>query len=164
MKRAFLIITIIMSFGINATTAQDFPELQGAYLGQKPPGIIPEVFAPNIVSDSTWAEHCQVAISPKGDEIFWSAWSSKYPKEDGTGNTEQIYYSKIENGIWTKPERADFIKENPYGLNGGPSFSRDGNKLFFYQVKTPWATSTMKTYYVEKKNGKLTTEIFFFLI
>lgn len=41
-----------------------FFETKDAYFGQEPPGLNPEVFAPGIVSDSTWAEHCQIAISP----------------------------------------------------------------------------------------------------
>lgn len=49
---------------------------------------------------------------------------------------------------------AEFIKGNPHGLNGGPSFSPDGKKLYFYQVKSPWVSSNMYTYYVEKKDGK----------
>ena len=125
-----------------------------AYFGQRPPELIPVVFAPGIASDSTWAEHCQVAVSPKGDEIFWSAWTADYKTEDGSKNTEQIFYSKLENGIWTKPKLAEFTEGNPHGLNGGPSFSPNGKKLFFYQVRSPWVSSPKRCYYVEKKNGK----------
>ncbi|MEN8250335.1 MAG: hypothetical protein ABFS32_15485 [Bacteroidota bacterium] len=135
-------------------TEKNFLDSQDAYFGLTPPGLIPEVFAPGIVSDSTWAEHCQVAISPSGDEIFWSAWTAEYKTEDGERNTEQMFYSKYENGVWTKPKRAEFTKNNPHGLNGGPSFSPDGKKLFFYQVKSPWVSSPKRCYYVEKENGK----------
>ena len=135
-------------------TKKSFLETKDAYFGLTPPGLIPEVFAPGIVSDSTWAEHCQVAVSPKGDEIYWSAWTGDYKSEDGSKNTEQMFYSKFENGIWTKPKLAEFTDGNPHGLNGGPSFSPDGKKLFFYQIKSPWVSSNMNTYYVENKNGK----------
>ena len=136
----------------------EFPALTEAYFGQTPPGLIPEVFAPGIVSDSTWAEHCQVAVSPNGDVVFWSAWTSNYRTEDGEKNTEQLFYSKLEGGKWTKPKLAEFSKANKYGLNGGPVFSFDGNKLFFYQIKSPWISSKMNTYYVEKINGKWSDE------
>ncbi len=78
----------------------NFLETEDAYFGLTPPGLIPEVFAPNIVSDSSWSEHCQMAISPKGDEIYWSATSPKYPPIDTTygHRTEQIYFSKLDNG------------------------------------------------------------------
>ncbi len=147
-------LTLILLASGCAQVEKDTPPLQDQYLGQKLPGDDPEVFAPGIVSAESWAEHCQIAISPLGDEIFWSAWTADYKTEDGEMNTEQIFYSKYENGSWTKPHRPEFTKENPYGLNGGPVFSQDGQKLFFYQVKSPWTSSTMNTYYVEKTNGR----------
>ncbi len=148
----FLVIGIVFSYCTPLQTP--FIESKDAYFGLTPPGLTPEVFAPGIVSDSTWVEHCQIAVSPKGDEIYWSAWTADYKTEDGEKNTEQIFYSKFDNGVWTKPKRAEFIENNPYGLNGGPVFSPDGNRLFFYQVKSPWVKSNMYTYYVEKNNGK----------
>ena len=153
MKRIILLVLL----GIICTNCSESGKsifgTKDAYFGQTPPGLIPEVFAPGIVSDTSWAEHCQVAVSPNGDEIFWSAWTGDYKTEDGSKNTEQIFYSKFENGIWTKPKLAEFTEENPHGLNGGPSFSTDGKKLFFYQVKSPWVSSPKRCYYVEKKNG-----------
>jgi hypothetical protein len=153
--RILLLLLLFGSISTSCTkTSTNFLETEDAYFGLNPPGLIPEVFAPGIVSDSTWAEHCQLAVSPKGDEIYWSAWTGAYKTKDGERNTEQIFYSKFENGIWTKPKLAEFTKENPHGLNGGPAFSPDGKKLFFYQVKSPWVTSFMRTYYIEKKNDK----------
>lgn len=153
--KKLLFLFLLGSFFTSCTqTEQNFLDTKDAYFGLPSPGLTPEVFAPGIVSDSTWAEHCQVAISPKGDEIYWSAWTGKYKTEDGTKNTEQIFYSKYENGIWTKPNLAEFTRKNPYGLNGGPVFSPDGNRLYFYQVHCPWASSGMNTYYVDKIDGK----------
>jgi len=148
-----LLFVLCIGFA-NFIFSQDFPILKGEYFGLTPPGIVSEVFAPGIASDSTWAEHCQVAISPKGDEIFWSAWTGEYKTEDGAKNTEQIFYSKIENEKWTKPKLTEFTQNNKHGLNGGPVFSPDGERIYFYQVKSPWVSSDMNTYYVEKKNGK----------
>jgi len=149
----FLLLTGLIFTSCNQKET-NFLESKDAYFGLTPPGLIPEVFAPGIVSDTSWAEHCQVAISPKGDEIYWSAWTGVYKTEDGERNTEQIFYSKFENEIWSKPKRAEFTENNPHGLNGGPSFSPDGKKIFFYQIKSPWVSSNMNTYYVERNNGK----------
>jgi hypothetical protein len=154
MKKIISLFLIGFVFVSCTQTETHFLDTKDAYFGLTPPGLIPEVFAPGIVSDSTWAEHCQVAVSPKGDEIYWSAWTGAYKTEDGSKNTEQIFYSKFENGKWSKPALAEFVKNNPYGLNGGPSFSPDGEKIFFYQTKSPWVSSDMNTYYVEKTNGK----------
>jgi len=67
-------IVFILSIGFIITSCslseRNFLDTKDAYFGLTPPGLIPEVFAPGIVSDSTWAEHCQVTISPKGDEIY----------------------------------------------------------------------------------------------
>ncbi len=155
-RKVFILLLILTGFICTSCTQTEtnFLDTKDAYFGLTPPGLIPEVFAPGIVSDTSWAEHCQVAISPKGDEIYWSAWTGVYETEDGEKNTEQLFYSKYENGIWSKPKLAEFTEGNPHGLNGGPSFSPDGKKLFFYQVKSPWVSSPKRCCYVEKKNGK----------
>jgi hypothetical protein len=47
-----------------------FPELRGAYLGQKPPGKRSEVFAPGLVS-GRYALHGNVVFSPDGKYLFY---------------------------------------------------------------------------------------------
>ncbi len=47
-----------------------FPELRGPYLGQKLPGMEPEVFAPGIVS--TGLATRDVALTPDGEELYFS--------------------------------------------------------------------------------------------
>ncbi|MEZ5357224.1 MAG: hypothetical protein R3F48_00245 [Candidatus Zixiibacteriota bacterium] len=122
------------------------------YLGQRPPGKSPEIFAPGIVSDSGWAEHCQIAISPIGNEIYWSAWTSAYPNKNGD-NTEQIFYSEYRQGAWTKPAIPQFINNHLDNINGGPVFSPDGNRLYFYSVDRPGGLGDMDTWFVEKVDG-----------
>lgn len=138
---------------MNAQTLQEFPLLKGEYLGQILPDTIPEIFARGIVSDSAWAEHCQLAISPDGDEIYWSAFSKKYPLPDGKGNTEQIYYSKIENGKWTKPALAGFVTDYLTYGNGSPVFSPDGKGIFFNSTR-PGGLGETDVWYVERENEK----------
>lgn len=154
MKKILFLFLLVSTCVSCDQSEKSFLESNDAYFGLMPPGLTPEVFAPNIASDSTWAEHCQVAVSPNGKEIYWSAWTGAYKTEDGSRNTEQIFYSNYKDVKWSKPALAEFTKGNLHGLNGGPSFSPDGKKLFFYQVKSPWVSSDMNTYYVEKKNKK----------
>ena len=150
----FLTYVAIILVGCGCVQAEkDIPPLQEQYLGQKPPGNNPEVFAPGVVSDDSWAEHCQVAISPKGNEIFWSAWTSEYPSAEGR-NTEQIFFTRFQNGEWTKPALAEFVKDHLEGINGGPVFSTDGEKLFFYSVNRPGGLGDMDTWYVQKTDGE----------
>lgn len=148
---SFLFLNLIIAGLSYGQKTQEFPVLKGEYLGQKLPGNIPEVFAPGIISDTSWWEHCQIAISPKGDEIYWSAWTMKYPTEDGKYNTQQIFYSKLENGVWTKPALADFVKNNLKSNNGVPVFSLDGNKIFFNSNR-PGGLGNTDVWYVDRKN------------
>lgn len=132
---------------------QDFLASDAAWFGLIPPTTTPEVFAPGIVSDSTWAEHCQVAVSPDGKEIYWSAWSSKYPSADTSMKiTEQIYFSEFVNGKWSEPALAEFVKNHLSIINGGPVFSPDGKRLYFYSVDRPGGLGGMDTWYVERIN------------
>lgn len=119
-KILFFVMAVIMT---NISTAQP------VYFGQTPPGNIPKVFAPGIISGYV---HGRIAISPKGDEIFWVV----------NPSTERIFYSKIENGIWSKPALTDFVKDNLIVNNGGVAFSPDGKKLFFIRLAPEdWETS-----------------------
>ena len=52
MKYNYLIFLLfsILAFSSKSYSRDELPILQGPYLGQKPPGLTPEVFAPGIVS------------------------------------------------------------------------------------------------------------------
>jgi len=63
-KILFLILIGIPCFTL-AETTEDFPNLKGKYLGQKPPSNIPELFAPGIVL--TGANEMSICFSEKGD-------------------------------------------------------------------------------------------------
>ncbi len=158
MRKILITVIVALPFYLSAQTLQNFPVLTGEYLGQKTPDTIPEIFAKDIVSDSTWYEHCQLAISPRGDEIYWSAFSKKYPRADEKGNTEQIYYSKIENGKWTKPALAEFITDHLEIANGSPVFSPDGNSIYFNSDR-PGGLGRTDVWYVERTNEKWNTPV-----
>lgn len=99
--------------------------LKRSYLGQTPPGIMSQIFAPGIVS-SEHQEHSSLAISPDGREMWWSRWRlpldmERYP--------QVIIFITFEKGRWSQPKVAPFSGRY---RDGGPAFSADGNKLFFY--------------------------------
>lgn len=150
MKKIFFILLVGIIYASCTRTDESFFETKDAYFGLTPPGLIPEVFAPNIASDTNWAEHCQVAVSPDGKEIYWSAWSSKYPPDNGMKNSEQIYFSEFKKGAWTKPTIAEFIKDHLTCLNGGPSFSPDGNRIYFYSTGIEGGLGKKDVWYVDR--------------
>ena len=51
MKKLILISSVLLVAAIRISARQtDFPKPTGPYLGQKPPGMTPEIFAPGIIS------------------------------------------------------------------------------------------------------------------
>jgi hypothetical protein len=113
-----LIIIVIVSFVIGLTGVQAQTS-NSSYLGQKPPGKTPELFAPGIVSVENTKEHC-LAISPKGDEMFFTAGA-------GWPNSKIMHVKKA--GIqWLPSEPATFLK-NDWATQ--PAFSPDGQYLYF---------------------------------
>lgn len=98
---------------------KDFPILKGPYLGQEPPDLKPKIFAQGIVS-TEYYNHSTICISSNGNEIFWAMAPLDTPS--------RIYFSKIENGVWTKPEIISFTKSEDGDC---PVLSPDGGKLYF---------------------------------
>lgn len=72
MKPILILIGILLFIipQIICTAQQkDFPVFKGPYLGQKPPGTTPEIFAQEIIS--TKADEYALEISPSGNEILF---------------------------------------------------------------------------------------------
>lgn len=76
------------------------------YLGQAPPGITPEKFAPDIIS-LEGAIHGSIAFYPDGLEIYWTLCLPSFPKTVPM----VMYVKKIEN-TWTAPSMTLFSDEN----------------------------------------------------
>ena len=76
--RALVFLLCLVSFACSPFCSDDsisahqeaFPELRGPYLGQEPPGLEPEIFAPGIVS--TGLATRDIAITPDGGELYFS--------------------------------------------------------------------------------------------
>ena len=124
MKKLLLISVVIIlnnTLTFCQTDQKNITGLKGPYLGQKPPGNIPELFAPGIISRDGYFEHSAAIFSPDGNEVYWSG------KPTGARYFE-IYFMKMINGRWTEPKIAFSHKEKNFG---NPVFSSDGKKLFF---------------------------------
>ncbi len=99
-----------------AAAGDDFPELRGPYLGQKPPGTTPELFAPGIVSTG-YSERI-AAFTPDGRELYFMLYGAPHGV---------ILVMEIDDGRWTRPRVAPFSGR----YNGEFTLSPDGNTVVF---------------------------------
>lgn len=89
--------------------------LKGPYLGQKPPGTTPVVFAPGIVSTRGDFEYTPT-LSPDGRALYFSSHSGLkvcWKEKDG----------------WTMPQPAPFAQKHPGAFE--PHITPDGKRMFF---------------------------------
>lgn len=107
--------------------------LEGPYLGQDPPGSHPKLFAPDIVS--TGLHTRDVAMTPQGDEIYFSVQAGPFAAVVGT---------RMENDTWTPPEVAPFSSD-PATMEIEPHISPDGAHLFFVSNRAPDGTALAPT-------------------
>ena len=120
-----IVLLIIVIFSSNAQR-DDFPVLKGPYLGQKPPGMTPELFAPGIIIQ---APHSAAVFSPDGCEVFYVPWS-----------TLKMETMKQINGVWTKPHTVSFASE--YDAEN-PWFTANGTRMYFTSTR-PLEAESMK--------------------
>ena len=132
MKAIKIIITVFFALFISTIPAMaqenkkdksDFPVLTGPYLGQKPPGLIPKIFAPGVVSTENH-EHSSLIISPDGKEIFWSVLSAPLSNH----SSHKIVFMKYENSHWSPPKTASFSGQYQ---DDHPFISPDGKIIYF---------------------------------
>ncbi len=102
-------------------TQDEFPVFKGPYLGQKPPGMIPQVFAPEIFSKSQPEWAFDATFAPGGNEFYFT----RFNQHNGL-NT--IMCMKRVDGIWTRPAAVSF---NGRDNNNNLSISPDGDQIFF---------------------------------
>jgi hypothetical protein len=113
-----IIVTIIF-FASNCTTQDKFPVLKGPYLGQKPPGMTPEIFAPGIVS--TGMNESSLVFSPDHSELY-------YDMTHHTHRFTAIVCMRRHGGVWQKHEVAPFSGKF---MDSSPFISWNNQRLFY---------------------------------
>lgn len=133
MKTSRTILTMILCLSAvsvgcrDANTDQSVkttPALAGPYLGMEPPGNVPKLFAPGIVS-GIYNEHSGAVFTPDGSELFWST----VINEGRTPRVVLVLHMKQVGDSWTHPEIAPFNIGSYTHIN---SVSADGNRLYFF--------------------------------
>jgi ankyrin repeat protein len=123
--------------------SQKFPVLKGLYLGQKPPGITPIMFAPGIIS--TASHEFSTCFSPDGKEIYYAR---RIPE---LRDQAVIMVSKLVNGSWTEPTIAPFVNNE---FTYEPFVTPDNKRLYFQCGRVIGGALQMFTLYVDRtENG-----------
>jgi Tol biopolymer transport system component len=142
MIHAGILLSIIFVI-IGSARQGDFPALRGPYLGQKPPGMTPEVFAPGIVS--TEIGEFNAAFSPDGKEFYYSV-------NEPSGRETMKFMIYLEDR-WTPPQPVPFVSSRN---DCDPFFSHDGDRLYFISTrpkKDKIPSKDWDIWYVEKRGA-----------
>lgn len=114
------VVLCLMGLALGILQGKEFPILKGSYLGQKPPGMIPEIFAQEVLNTAEMGAFCTI-FSPDGTEFYFA-----YYKR--TGDSCDIYRMNQKNGQWSPPERLHFNSES---YENDVCMSSDANTLVF---------------------------------
>ncbi len=130
MKRSTIVAMLLCLCGAALISQDRTPPrttgLKGAYLGLKPPGLAPEVFAPGIVSTPA-AWEAAISFAPDGTELFFTRRLSIQ------GNENRILHMQLRDGSWTAPGPAPFARD----LVEYEAFVAPDGKTIFYNSGRP---------------------------
>jgi len=132
---------------ISSARPNDRSELKGPYVGQKPPGMTPEIFAPGIISMGYFER--SVVFSPRQDELFFELRC--------LGFTTVLLQMKQNHGVWSRPEMA-FFSGIPEYYDDSPFYAYDGRSLFFTSRRPLSGGEELRKdsdiWMIRKENGK----------
>ncbi|NPD85452.1 hypothetical protein HNS38_11810 [Lentimicrobium sp. L6] len=112
---------LLFALIIEVSNAQSSDRL---YFNQKPPGNIPEIFAPGIISTEEF--EFSGTFSKDGTVYFFT----RRPTYEGSQN--RIFYSQLIDGKWSEPNLAPFAKDV---FEFEPVMSPYEDKIFFYSER-----------------------------
>ena len=115
-------IETIYRSSVERTNAIKDPILKGPYLGQTPPGLIPEVFAPGIICGS---DHEGCAEFTKNGSLFLF---QRLSRTESNPTDIPVFLMELKHGKWTEPSPAPF--ESPY-MDWDYHFAPNGRILYF---------------------------------
>jgi Tol biopolymer transport system component len=148
MTKFWILILIIVTGCVTNQQKEEkesFPILSGKYMGQKEPGLTPEIFAPNIVS--TGMSELNACFSPDYTEFLFSVVMP--------GNNFVIMQMKYDGQQWSAPEVASFSGEYS---EADPFITADGKYLYYVSKRPIDSLQAPKTdwdiWRVENINGE----------
>ncbi|HEY4249402.1 MAG TPA: putative Ig domain-containing protein [Lacunisphaera sp.] len=133
-KISSLLLVCLPAPGMHLHAGVNFQQSPDAYLGQKPPGDTPVVFAPDLLADPGAFPIGRIAISPDGKEIYYTQNNTWFD-----GRNEQVRGFVFAEGKWIGPTVL-------FPGLANPAYSADGNTLYLggsmTEVKRSFRTPT----------------------
>jgi len=130
---------------VKKAEAEALPVVAGPYLGQTPPGTVPKLFAPGIVSTEKGWE-AAISFAPDLGELFFSYRSSVQGMEN------RIMHMKKINNTWTEPKLAPFARD----MIEYEAFITPDNKKVIFKSQRPNPAGSVKEggiWYAQRENG-----------
>lgn len=122
-----ILVSALLVGSCGGQVQDKFADIKEPYLGQTPPGLTPEAFAPGLVS----TEHYEYSgvFTPDMKEFYFISSGGKYEK-----STFVVF--KYENNQWTESVVSRRV--------GQPTFSSDGNTMhlggrYMERTETGWS-------------------------
>jgi hypothetical protein len=146
----YILITVFIlisgsEYASSHQNKNNFTKLTGEYLGQEPPGTTPEIFAPGIVTYSSF-NHASPAIFTDCKEIYWTS-----------KDREAILVSKLNNGNWSDPVVLSVLN----GFRADcPVISPDGKKMLFnssHPIDKNDLNPSEKIWFIERAGNEWST-------
>jgi hypothetical protein len=100
MKKAILVNLLLITGTLIGAQQKETPHPAGPYLGQKPPGMVPELFAPGFISTNEYGE-LNAVFTEDGNEFNFS-------RRGIPGKNSTIMFTRQLNGRWSNPEPVSF--------------------------------------------------------
>ncbi|MEM1131976.1 MAG: hypothetical protein AAGH53_03480 [Pseudomonadota bacterium] len=120
--RFAVFLTSLLLCSSPVAAQEEWPELSGPYLGQEPPGMEPQVFAPGLISLDDERELNSV-FSPDGKTFMFSRI---------VNGVFKMFYSRLrDDGSWQQPRMAAPSKTYPGHSEVDMMFSPDGDWVYF---------------------------------
>ncbi len=141
-SKLVILVVISLAFTFRAS-AQPSPVSSQSYLNQSPPGLTPEVFAPDVISQENEYEFGSV-FSENGQEFYYAV---------NVKGRAEIRYTTLESGQWIPPQK--LIYHDQYGYND-PFLSPDERRLYFISDQPLSGTGPKKDidiWYAEKEGN-----------
>jgi Tol biopolymer transport system component len=112
------LMVAIIFLASHCARQNNYPELKGPYFGQEPPGLIPKVFEPQIVS--TGLDELNSVFSPDSHEFYFCVRNFL--------GAVSIFQMTMDGNTWSQPKLMPFASR--YG-DIDVTMSPDGNRILF---------------------------------